>query len=87
MRFVFSNIEFLFFQIFQKPGILWMSCTQDTLPLLGYVQYLGDLLEGILPFWAFYEMDLRWTWTDKKLSLANCNLFKENLEWGLVLLA
>jgi hypothetical protein len=57
---------------------------------LGYVQYLGDLPEGnmgILPFWAFYEMDLPWTWTDKKLPLADSDSFKENLEWGLVLLA
>jgi hypothetical protein len=30
---------------------------------------------GILHFWAFYETDLLWT------------SFKENLEWGLVLLA
>jgi hypothetical protein len=42
---------------------------------------------GILPFWAFYETDLPWTWTNKKLSLADSNSFKENLEWGLVLLA
>jgi hypothetical protein len=67
-----------------------MSCTRDALPLLGYVQYLGDLPEGnmgILPFWAFYETDLPWTWTDKKLPLADSDSFKENLEWGLVLLA
>jgi hypothetical protein len=53
MRFVFSNFEFFFFQIFQKPGTLWISCTRDALPVLGYVQYLGDLPEGnmgILPF-------------------------------------
>jgi hypothetical protein len=29
----------------------------------------------------------RSTWTDKKLPLADSDLFKENLEWGLVLLA
>jgi hypothetical protein len=41
---------------------------------------------GILPFWAFYETDLLWTWTNKKLPLADSDSFKENLEWGLVLL-
>jgi hypothetical protein len=59
-----------------------MSCTQDALPLLGYVQYLGDLPERnmrILPFWAFYETDL--PWTDKKLPLADSDSFKENLEF------
>jgi hypothetical protein len=40
-----------------------------------------------LPFWAFYKTNLLWTWTDKKLPLADSNSFKENLEWGLVLLA
>jgi hypothetical protein len=48
---------------------------------LGYVQYLGDLPEGnmgILPFWAFYETDLPWTWTDKKLPLADSDSFKES---------
>jgi hypothetical protein len=67
-----------------------MSYTWDALPLLGDVQYLGDLPEGnigILLFWAFYEMDLPWTWTNKKLPLADSDSFKENLEWGLVLLA
>jgi hypothetical protein len=57
---------------------------------LGYVQYLGDLPEGnmgILPFWAFYKTDLLWTWTNKKLPLIDSDFFKENLEWGLVLLA
>jgi hypothetical protein len=56
---------------------------------LGYIQYLGDLPEGntgILPFWAFYETDFPWTW-NKKLPLADSDSFKENLEWGLVLLA
>jgi hypothetical protein len=45
-----------------------MSCTWDALPLLGYVQYLGDLPEGnmgILPFWAFNKINLPWTWTAK----------------------
>jgi hypothetical protein len=35
---------------------------------------------GILLLWAFYKMDLLWTWTDKKLPLADSDLFKENLE-------
>jgi hypothetical protein len=66
-----------------------MSCTRDALPLLGYVQDLGDLPEGnmgILPFWAFYKTDLPWM-TNKKLPLADSDSFKENLEWDLVLLA
>lgn len=76
--------------MFRKPGTLWIGCTRDALPLLGYVQYLGDLPEatmGILPFWAIYEKDLPWTWTDKNLPLDESPAFKENLEWGLSLLS
>jgi hypothetical protein len=60
-----------------------MSCTRDALPLLGYVQYLGDLPErnmgNILPFWAFYKTDLLWIWTNKKLPLADSDYHVEKL--------
>jgi hypothetical protein len=38
---------------------------------------MGDLLKRNM---GFYETDLSWTWTNKKLPLANSDSFKENLE-------
>jgi hypothetical protein len=88
MRFVFSNIEFLFFSDLSEARYSVDELHSGCPPTIGLHSIFGDLPEGnmgILSFWAFYETGL--PWTDKKLPLADSNSFKENLEWGLVLLA
>jgi hypothetical protein len=73
MRFVFSNIEFLFFSDLSEARYIVDKLHSGCPPAVRLHSIFGDLPEGnmgILPFWAFYVMDLPWTWTNKKLPLA-----------------
>jgi hypothetical protein len=64
MRFVFSNIEFLFFSDLSEAGYFVDELHSGCPPTIRLRSIFGDLPEGnmgILPFWAFYEIDLPWT--------------------------
>jgi hypothetical protein len=64
MRFVFSNIEFLFFSDLSEAGYFVDELHSGCLPTVGLCSIFGGFTGGkyrILPFWAFYEMDLPWT--------------------------
>jgi hypothetical protein len=89
VNFFFSKYS-LFFQHFTKPCLLWSSCTPAALPLLGYIQFLGEFVEdngGVLPLFCLVKGELPESWKRRTLplefSLASC----ENLEWSLTFLA
>ena len=43
---IHSCREISYHQSFQKPSLLWASCSPSALPLLGYIQYLGGSTSG-----------------------------------------
>ena len=87
---IHSSREISYRQSFQKPSLLWASCSPSALPLLGYVQYLGDSTEavtGIMPLFCIGKGDLPWSWSKTQLPLKCSEQFRENLDWSLTILS